>query len=533
MKNLLLKNTATNYLTIIVRSLQGILVTRWMISYLGTDNYGLWALLWAFFAYALLLDFGFGLTAMKYTSSGLYRQDVRKYNSIISAVFSFHLLGGLVIAAGGIIAWFWAGELFNVADDPERLSYCRLCLLLFAGGAAIAFPTGVFPEILVGMQKIYLRNYVTVITKLVELCATFAILALGGQVIPLIVLTIALWLGANLTIAALVVRRIKGFRIHLQIKPEYLHEVFSFSGFIYLNSVAKLIMEKSSYLIISICNGLPAVGLYQISGRLADYCLLGSSQYQENVRPVTAALYARREFGQLRKFVFRSLRYNCYFALFFILPAFIYVEEALQALFRVNDPAVFYLSRLFLISVFISVTCWQVMHSYLIMVNKHKFVGIVSISEALTNLVLNILMFKHFGVQCVLWNAIGTRLAVSFLLLAPVMLRTLKLSPVNWIWQVFILPLVPAIPCVLLGMAFRHGFANSLGAFSMAALGAMLTSGVFVVLTFLLLFSRNERENVYRLILSFRHPASAGGGAPEPDGLAYPAEDTHTDLDLR
>ncbi|GEM_PF-4528050 len=103
MKNLLLKNTATNYLTMIVRSLQGILVTRWMIAYLGTDNYGLWALLWAFFAYALLLDFGFGLTAMKYTSSGLYRQDIRKYNSIISAVFSFHALGGLLIASGGLL----------------------------------------------------------------------------------------------------------------------------------------------------------------------------------------------------------------------------------------------------------------------------------------------------------------------------------------------------------------------------------------------------------------------------------------------
>lgn len=34
-------------------------MTRWLLASLGQEYYGLWALLWSFFCYSLLLDFGF------------------------------------------------------------------------------------------------------------------------------------------------------------------------------------------------------------------------------------------------------------------------------------------------------------------------------------------------------------------------------------------------------------------------------------------------------------------------------------------
>ena len=46
------KNTATNYLVMLIRFFQGLLVTRWLIGYLGDSGYGLWMLLWTFFGYA-------------------------------------------------------------------------------------------------------------------------------------------------------------------------------------------------------------------------------------------------------------------------------------------------------------------------------------------------------------------------------------------------------------------------------------------------------------------------------------------------
>ena len=70
------KNTATNYLVMLIRFFQGLLVTRWLIGYLGDSGYGFWMLLWTFFGYAILIDFGVGIagqnTLRRSCSSGIY-----------------------------------------------------------------------------------------------------------------------------------------------------------------------------------------------------------------------------------------------------------------------------------------------------------------------------------------------------------------------------------------------------------------------------------------------------------------------------
>ena len=94
------KNTTTNYLVMLIRFFQGLLVTRWLIGYLGDSGYGLWMLLWSFFGYAILVDFGVGIAGQKYTSHELFKRDIRHYNSIISMIFTFHALMALLI-------YFW------------------------------------------------------------------------------------------------------------------------------------------------------------------------------------------------------------------------------------------------------------------------------------------------------------------------------------------------------------------------------------------------------------------------------------------
>ncbi len=97
MKIPVFKNTATNYMIMGIRLIEGILVTRWILNHLGKENYGLWAILWSFFCYALLLDFGFGVTARKSTSVELYRTDPDRYNRTISLIFSFHMAMAVLI----------------------------------------------------------------------------------------------------------------------------------------------------------------------------------------------------------------------------------------------------------------------------------------------------------------------------------------------------------------------------------------------------------------------------------------------------
>ena len=173
------KNTVTNYFSMFVRLVQGILVTRWLISHLGEAQYGLWVMLWSFFSYALLLDLGFGVAAQKVTATELYKRDIEKYNHTISSIFFSHVSMALLILPLTFVGMYYIRELFHLPADAteEYIYFCREALLLSGLAATIVFPLGVFPEILVGLQKLYLRNYIIIISKLLELAGVICIFA--------------------------------------------------------------------------------------------------------------------------------------------------------------------------------------------------------------------------------------------------------------------------------------------------------------------------------------------------------------------
>ena len=114
------KNTVTNYFSMFVRLIQGIMVTRWLISHLGETQYGLWVMLWSFFSYALLLDMGFGVAAQKVTATELYKKDIEKYNHTISSIFFSHVSMALLILPLTFLGMYYVRELFNLPDDATR-----------------------------------------------------------------------------------------------------------------------------------------------------------------------------------------------------------------------------------------------------------------------------------------------------------------------------------------------------------------------------------------------------------------------------
>lgn len=499
MKIPIIKNTVTNYLFALVRLLQGILVTRWMLHYLGQEYYGLWSLLWAIFAYALLLDFGFGMSVQKYTASELFKRDIRKYNTIISAIFSFHAMMSAVIIVASIVASFFLDRIFNITD-PDKLRYCRICFLYFAVGSAVAFPTGIFPEILVGSHHLYWRNYVNTVGKIVELVATLAIFLLGGKVLSLITLALILWMGNNLVMASLIPRCIPGFRISFRIDIPTCREIANFSWFVYLTSIAKLVRNRSSHILISIFSGLTSVGIYHLSNRLSDLCFLACAQYQENISPVTATLHSNGERESLKQFIFHSMRWMSCLGICIMLPAYVFTEEALSVLFKIDSTEVVFYTHLSLILAYAQLAFRQVMHSFLLMSGWHRFLSYSVFAEAIANLVMNILLLPHFGIVSVFWNAIAIKLLISLILFFPATFSALKLFWGRVFWNVYLLPFLLAAPGTVLAVLFRNRFRSLFGDFLTAACGSIILSGIFAALAFCFLLKKEEKAMIFSKI---------------------------------
>ena len=490
------KNTATNYLVILIRTFQGLLVTRWLIGYLGDSGYGLWTLLWTFFGYALLMDFGVGIAGQKYTSHELFKRDIRHYNSIISMIFTFHSLMTLLILLGIFIASFFLEKLFNV-HDPVQLAYCRKCFYVFSLGSAAIFPLCLFSEIMVGLHKIYFKNYIDTGFRICELIGFLIILKLGGGLYGIIWFVVVLMAVERTFTGFCVSRFIPGFRIRFFLFDwQVFHEVFGFSSGTYFVSMARLLRSQTRNPIISKYCGLGSVGIFQISSRLSDLCSQAISQYNANVRPVTAQLYHRGRFRMLRCFVVKSMQWNMFMCCLFIMPAIFLRDEAILALFKKDvTPLIHTLSLISLIGTGVWIAVTQIPSSVLLMCEKHHLHAWTSMAEAFVVVALNILFLRAgTSIVCVEIISMSSGLFMFAVIRFPIMQKIIHGNALRDLFSIFVPSILSAVPAVLILLLCKKVLLGRVHEFLLCAVCGSVYAVVYVLTAWQFLIGRTKKE---------------------------------------
>ena len=392
MKIPFLKNTVTNYFSMFVRLVQGILVTRWLISHLGEAQYGLWVMLWSFFSYALLLDLGFGVAAQKVTATELYKKDIEKYNHTISSIFFSHVSMALLILPLTFIGMYYVRGLFHLKADAtaEYIYFCREALLLSGLAATIVFPLGVFPEILVGLQKIYLRNYIIIISKIIELAGVIAIFTLGWGLFKLLFFVMFVMGVTQLAMLISAWKCIPGFRIRLVFDKEVFKGIFRFSSAVYIISIGRMIWERGMFLLISIFCGLVPVGIFQLGSRIPFLIQQIALPYVENISPISALLHSRNRTMHLAQILMRAIRWVNFFAAGATVMVMIYAPRIILLLFNIEDAEAAFICRLMVLFVYFLLVYRSIPEKFLTMAEEHKFLAEVQSFESIFFIIISI-----------------------------------------------------------------------------------------------------------------------------------------------
>ena len=386
------KNTVTNYFSMFVRLVQGILVTRWLISHLGEAQYGLWVMLWSFFSYALLLDLGFGVAAQKVTATELYKKDIEKFNHTVSSIFFSHVSMALLILPLTFVGMYYIRELFHLPADAtdEYIYFCREALLLSGLAATIVFPLGVFPEILAGLQKLYLRNYIIIVSKIVELAGVILIFAMGWGLFKLLAFVMLVMGTTQLAMLIGVFRSIPKFRIRLAFDKAVFKGIFNFSASVYLISIGRMIWERGMFLLISIFCGLAPVGVFQLGSRIPMLIQQIAMPYVENISPISALLHSRKRNMHLAQILMRSIRWVNFFAAGATVLVTIYAPRIIIFLFNVDSDEAAFICRLMVLFVYFLLVYRMIPEKFLTMAEEHSFLAKVQCFESLSFIVISI-----------------------------------------------------------------------------------------------------------------------------------------------
>jgi O-antigen/teichoic acid export membrane protein len=433
------RNTVSNYARTLLRLASGLVLFRLTFQQLSTEQFGFYSLLWSLFGYTILLDFGLGFTAQKAVAEKTATGRIDELNELVATIFwTFTALGVLLLLL------FLAGRPFFLAwtkVSPDNLATFSPAYLVFVTGMACAFPLGIFPEMLRGLQRIDLANWISIASTLVNLVLLGWALLAGWPFAVIVLISVATTVVPNALAWFLVRPRIPGLSLHPRhFRVRAIRGVLSFSLVAYLITFTNLIMSRTDQAVISFTIGVGFVALYQAGYKVSEMFGMFSVQMQDALTPAAARLNIQGDRGGLRDLLVRSTQLT----LLLTIPLYSLSAAYLEPLVRILtglpaiDSATFWVGQALLFATFSSLVTNSCSKRILMMCGWEKRLLILSVIDATANLALSLVLVFPLGVLGV---AIGT------------MIPTVV---IGWLW---VLPLTARFAEVGVGHYLRETFA--------------------------------------------------------------------------
>ena len=167
----------------------GLLLTPIIVGALGTEQYGIWAVIGSVLAFIGLLDVGIAPSVIRFSAEQRGRKRPEETSVLASTALGLYLVI-FAVALVITLALVWALPVVIGISD-RYVDAAQLALALVLLGFAIRFPLGLFTSLLAGQQRYDVLNGAGVLSSLLYLGLVATLLLWrGGGVVTLAVVTL-------------------------------------------------------------------------------------------------------------------------------------------------------------------------------------------------------------------------------------------------------------------------------------------------------------------------------------------------------
>ncbi len=337
-KRNVVRSALSGYVRLAVRLGLGLVTFRLLYQGLTTEQFGFWSLLWAIFGYGILLDFGFGYAAQKRVAELMVKKDWPQLSRVLSTIFFFYFLGALVAVGLGLIFSGPLIQLFRVS--AEHREEFRRVLMLFLVGIGLAFPLGIFPEVLQGQQRMATANNLSILSTVANFAAVAGVVWFRLGFTWLVVLSVLCVLIPYAWAAKLAFDQMPGVRLRLGLfSRATLLETGRFSLFAYANTLSNVLRNKADQPVISALLGVAAVAPYQAGSKVGEMFGQLTRQIADVLSPTAAHLHARGDSGALREMLVNGMRFSVLAATPLYVLTAAYMDGVIRLLTGVQSPS--------------------------------------------------------------------------------------------------------------------------------------------------------------------------------------------------
>jgi len=398
-KKLFFKSSVFRFIERIVLVVTSLLLTPYFINVLGADGYGFWLLILSIIGWFNIIELGFPSAVQRHTILAIESNNPKQVNTVYST--SIVLFGGLGLVATIILVGVasFSFEFFGTAVDANAL---KMALYVLSAKILMDFLMNPFHGFITAFLRLDIDSNLVMLNVLIKSVLIF-----------LLIPTMNIWgailatLSADIFTNAIKIYYIKklypaiSFSFKLVSKKE-LQSLFAFSKHVVANGVAKTLNAKSDPFIVTKLIGLSSVAVYGVANRLAEHIKSFVFTVNGFLSPVFMKKIAKNE--SLDDLFHNAIMINLFFATIFSAPLII-LGKAFIVLWVGEEFESAANILYFLVFTFFCQAIYTSVNQVLLAQAQHKYISIVSLFGAITNITLSIILGLKYGLIGV---AIGT-----------------------------------------------------------------------------------------------------------------------------
>lgn len=251
-----------SYVLIILNSVYGLVIAPYLMSIIGTSEYGVYRTIGALTASVSILDLGLGGTMQRYIASFNSKKDQKNASNFCAMGF---LQGGVVvsvIAIAGVLIYSTLDKMYSCTFTTDELNLAKQLFILSMIYVGIHIFENIISGIVTGYNKFVFNNTLKVISLGIRIVLYYILLPIVKSALLLIWVMIIIEL-CVIIIQLLYIR----FRINLKVKFQYFDktifkESFIYTAFMFIQSLTVQVNSNLDNIIIGSVIGAEAVAVY-------------------------------------------------------------------------------------------------------------------------------------------------------------------------------------------------------------------------------------------------------------------------------
>lgn len=260
---------------------------------LGQSEYGLYSLISSIISYLTIFDLGFGNAIIIYTTRYTTNGDKEKEQKLHGMFFVIYTIIGLIAGIVGAILYFNTDAIFRNTMSNTEIQTAQKLMFILLINLILTFPFSIFSSIITAYEKFVFAKILNILRIVLTPLIMIPLLLNGHKSVTLVIVITILNISTLLANMYFCLKKLKVKLKFGKIDFKLLKEIFSYSFYIFLNTIIDKINWNVDQFILGAVSGTTAVAVYSAAAQINNMYLHFSTAISGVLLPKVTQMEAK------------------------------------------------------------------------------------------------------------------------------------------------------------------------------------------------------------------------------------------------